>query len=395
MEIYQVRFRNQDQQDNLIQCYKTELMRDIINRYGTESGLPIRDYDFFYNDKIINMDQTFGQLNDKDKAVLVIVKLKETKESENTKNSEIGVFNRQNEIDSEISLKINIEEGDINKNIYFLDNTTNGYYEKKTGFVNHQHDNLSELNENNTILTINGKTVCYKKLFVPTKKGIYSIKLSFKIKLSNCAYMFCECKNIIDIDFSKFDTENVKDMYYMLHGCSGLKSLNLSSFNTVNVECMQNMFSFCSSLIKLNLSSFDTRNVSDMDAMFFGCSSLIKLNLSSFNTQKVMDMHNMFDGCFSLIKLNLSSFSTENVMDMHGMFHSCSSLIILNLSSFSTENVRSMCCMFSDCSSLVTLNLSSFNTANANTFLMFDECINLLSCGSSDVKIVAAFENNY
>ena len=81
--------------------------------------------------------------------------------------------------------------------------------------VKHNNDNLNELNESNTSLIIDGKKESFKKSFIPQRNGIYLIKLIFKNKISNCAYMFCECKNIIDIDFSKFNTENITDMKYM------------------------------------------------------------------------------------------------------------------------------------------------------------------------------------
>ena len=69
------------------------------------------------------------------------------------------------------------------------------------------------------------------------EKG-YSIKLIFKRKLSNCAYMFCECSNIIDIDFSRFNKENITYMFYMFAQCSLFKSLDLKLFNTKNVTDM-------------------------------------------------------------------------------------------------------------------------------------------------------------
>ena len=68
---------------------------------------------------------------------------------------------------------------------------------------------LNGLNESNTFLIINGKKVPFIKSFIPEKNGKYSIKLIFKNKLLNCAYIFCECKNIIEIDFSKFNTDNI------------------------------------------------------------------------------------------------------------------------------------------------------------------------------------------
>ena len=64
-------------------------------------------------------------------------------------------------------------------------------------------------------MIIDGKTVPFKKYIIPTKNGNYIIELLFKNKFSNCACMFCECQNIIDIDFSKFKTENVTEMRAM------------------------------------------------------------------------------------------------------------------------------------------------------------------------------------
>ena len=52
--------------------------------------------------------------------------------------------------------------------------------------------------------------------------------------------MFCECENIIEIDSSKFNTDNVTDIKFMFSRCSRLKSLNLSSFNIQNVTDVTN-----------------------------------------------------------------------------------------------------------------------------------------------------------
>ena len=352
-----------------------------------------------------------------------------------------------------ISLKIKIEESDINEEIYFLDNTNGAYYEGGKGNVNHNHDNLNEINENNTTLIINGQTVPFKKYFIPTKIDTYSIKLSFKNKLSNCAYMFCNCKNIIDIDFSKFNTENKNENYFdekqffielfgallgsllgefffegffgiligllfglligfssfkktgniinmqsMFNGCVGLKSLDLKFFNTSNVTNMESMFYNCTSLSTINLSSFNTQKVTNMCYMFGNCTSLATINLSNFNTENVTNMCYMFGKCSSLTTINLSNFNTENVTNMAYMFGGdlfggCSSLITLDLSSFNTENVKTMKSMFEDCSSLKNLNLSSFKADKADTKDMFCGDLKLISCCSSDINILNAFNN--
>lgn len=71
-------------------------------------------------------------------------------------------------------MTINVENNDINKNIYFLDNTDGSSFNG----VSHLHDNLKELNESNTDLYINDDKFKYQKYFVPKKEGIYSIKLN-------------------------------------------------------------------------------------------------------------------------------------------------------------------------------------------------------------------------
>ena len=254
--------------------------------------------------------------------------------------------------ENEIILKIKIEESDLNKNIYFLDNTDGTYREytskrnftdffKNTEngkFIKHKHDNLSEMNKKTTTLIINEITVPFKKYFIPKNTGIYTIKLLFKKKLSNCSYMFCQCRNIIDIDFSNFNTENVIDMKYMFYKCFSLPALDLSFFNTENVADMQCMFEDCSNIKSLNLKSFKTGKVIYMNSMFGGCSSLISLDLKSFDTQNVINMICMFFECSSLEKLDLSSFNTENVKDMKCIFYGCSKLDPLYLTSFNDEN---------------------------------------------------------
>ena len=314
---------------------------------------------------------------------------------------------------NEVTIKVKIEENEINKTIYFLGNN-------KPDFLG---GILCEINNNNTTLIIDGKKESFKKYFTPSKSGIYTIKLLFRDKLKNCSNMFCDCRNIINIDFSKFktdkvnemkcmfrccssltsldlrsfDTNNVNDMQLMFDGCSSLTILNLSSFETEFVSFMNGMFEGCNSLKKLDLRSFNTKRVKSMSYMFSQCSSLVTLNLSSFKTDRVEYMSNMFSGCKSLIALDLRSFNTENVYNISGMFCGCSSLTTLNLSSFSTKNVEDMSSMFDKCFSLTILNLSSFITDKVYSDYdmpdMFNECINLSSCGSSDENIIDLFNN--
>ena len=312
-----------------------------------------------------------------------------------------------------IILKLIVRENEINNDIYFLDNGS-FMQEEDEGEI---HNNLKELNENNTKIYIDNVEHKYCKYFKPEKKGLYEINIEISIPIANCSYMFSCCNNIIDFDFSSFNTRSVTNMSYMFSGCQGVKSINLSSFDTKNVINMSNMFSYCTNLIEIDLSTFFTSNVTDMSYMFNWCPNLAKINVGNFDVSKVIDMGDMFNTCESLISIDLSSFIAkkatnacrmfrgceslqyvkffdfdgENITNMEEMFLGCSSLILLNLESFNTRNVTNMSNMFYGCQKLGKINFSNFNTRNVlNMSGMFFACVNLtyLDLMSFDTKKV-------
>ncbi len=111
---------------------------------------------------------------------------------------------------------------------------------------------------------------------------------------ANSSYLFSSLGNLLNIDFSAFNTANVFDMSSMFYKCSSLTSLDVSGFDTSNVVRMGGMFSQCSALTSLDLSRFNTSNVINMSGMFSQCSALTSLDLSGFNTANVTDMYSMF-----------------------------------------------------------------------------------------------------
>ena len=249
---------------------------------------------------------------------------------------------KKNEIKNEINIKVKVDKKHVNKNIFFLDKT-NGKFQG----IKHCYDNLKELNEFNTKVYINNRKYKYNKYFIPEKEGIYEIKVKFNNYIKDCSFMFCNCKHIIEIKFSSFNTKCIINMSHMFYGCKNLKSLDLSSFDTKNVMDMSYMFYGCLNLIKIDLSTFDTKNVVSMCYMFCNCENIENLNLSSFNTKNVANMSNMFNNCKNIKKLDLSSFDTKIVKDMSYMFWKCVNITNLDLSSFYTKNVENMSNMFS------------------------------------------------
>ena len=204
----------------------------------------------------------------------------------------------------------------------------------------------------------------------PTDKTAYYYAEPEKVYLNtDSSNMFLsrfgeqEIKNILEVDFSNFDTSKVTNMASMFNAMPKFTSLNLSNFDTSKVTNMSYMFSAIRNLITLNLSNFDTSKVTNMQYMFAGMHNVTTLNLSNFDTSKVTNMQYMFAGMRNLTALNLSNFNTSQVTNMHSMFGAMSSLTTLDLSSFDTSKVMDMNHMFWGMSGLTTLNLSNFDTS--------------------------------
>ena len=107
--------------------------------------------------------------------------------------------------------------------------------------IKHYHDYLKELNESNTKVYINNKEIKYSKYFTPKEKGIYDIKIVFNVKMKDISFIFADCSNILNIDFSSFDASYATNMRSMFYQCKLLKSINFTSFDTSNATGMSFM----------------------------------------------------------------------------------------------------------------------------------------------------------
>ena len=215
------------------------------------------------------------------------------------KNETNKTFDSMNEI--RIEVKINKE--DINKNIYFLDNTVFSSY-------------LNELNQLNTELYINDNKFEYQKYFIPEKEGVFNIKLKINTFIKDCSHMFYGCKNIINIDLSSFNSKNVTNMSFMFYDCINLEKINLSSFDTKNVTNMESMFDNCNNIQSIDLSSFDTENVINMMYMFVSCKKLEYIDLSSFSTTNIENADLMFHECLNLKKVKINMEFNAKIIEM-------------------------------------------------------------------------------
>ena len=99
----------------------------------------------------------------------------------------------------------------------------------------HHHDFLKELNESNVELFINDKKYKYQKYFIPDKDGEYNILLKFNILIEDCSFMFYKCSNLINIDLSSFNTQNVTNMSMIFEECNNLKKVKIGKKFNENI----------------------------------------------------------------------------------------------------------------------------------------------------------------
>ena len=206
--------------------------------------------------------------------------------------------------ENEIKLILYIEKNDINKDIYFLDNT-DMVIERKNK-ESHFHDFLKGLNSSNTIVIINDIKYKYNKYFRPDKEGEYKIKIKFKNSLKDCSYMFYNCTNLLYIDLSSFNTKYVRSMESMFSNCRNLKGINFSNCNTENLTNMGCMFLGCKKLKNVDFSFFNIKNVTQMYSMFVNC-GMENIDISSFHSDKSINTYHIITYAKTLI-INESFF---------------------------------------------------------------------------------------
>ena len=255
--------------------------------------------------------------------------------------------------------------------------------------------------------------------------------IKIKDNLTNIDALFYECKKLIKVDLSNFDTSritsfrklfsycvnleeikglnnlitsNIEDVGYIFEHCEKIKFLDLSGFDTSNINSFNYMFSWCISLKEIKgLNQFKTHNAIYMDEMFYLCSSLPVIDISSFDGKKATvggmfagcknlkeikglqyfspryGLDFLFDGCERLTSLDLSSFNMTTIYGMHSTFQNCKNLKeIKGLNNLKTDKLDNLFRAFAGCHSLTSLNLSNFNTARVWTMgYLFEECYNL------------------
>ncbi len=218
--------------------------------------------------------------------------------------------------------------------------------------------------------------------------------------LTNMLSMFEDCWSLTSLDLSKWDTRNLTNMSWAFCNCRALKNLKLVNddntfFNPSQVSTFYYAFSGCKSLTELDVSKWDTGNVRNMEYTFDGCTSLQKLDVSKWNTGKVTIMHNMFCSCINLTELDVSKWNTANVTNMNGMFSECKNIKKLDVSNWDTQKVTGMGSMFSECKALTSIDIHKWNMSNVTGMSkMFYACSKLKSLDLSMSTLLSTETGN-
>ena len=194
----------------------------------------------------------------------------------------------------------------------------NIYYQIKIELTLIKH--LKE--EKNFFIRINNDNKKFFHIFINNRKEEknYIIKDEFnfnpKIKIridkeiDNLTGLFKNCKSIQEINFVRFNRNNIINMNEMFYGCESLIKLNVDKLKTEKVINMGEMFYKCSSLKELNLSNFIFDNVDNTFEMFAFCTSLNKLEINNFFINKRMNTRFMFSHCSEELKEEIETMLT-------------------------------------------------------------------------------------
>ena len=221
--------------------------------------------------------------------------------------------------------------------------------------------------------------------FKNNKDKFSSVKINKrKINELKTYYRYLEDDEKLELELEEDPKKKVVDMSYMFNNCKNLVSVDFSKYNTKNVTSMEAMFQLCP-LDELHDSilSFDTTNLLNIRAMFCKCIKINKIPDLSNNffskNNLIKDISMLFNGCINLQEIdNIENWTATNIEDMSYMFNRCGGLTKINLKKINTSKVKNMCGLFNECSNLDSITTMPFNTKNVEDIsIMFQGCVKL------------------
>ena len=201
----------------------------------------------------------------------------------------------------------------------FKDNKNDS--KKEIRLIHGYEENIKFIEENCEFLIGNNK-IEFQTKYKYEANNQFDFKINCKSPLENINYLFTNCRNLIEINLSHFNSSKVTKAISVFYQCISLNKIDLSNFNCNNLIDMSGMFGNCINLKEIILPK-NTEKVNKMSGLFYNCNNLSNLDFSNFKTNNVTDMSDMFFQCSKLNELNLSNFNTEKVINMKNMFVDC------------------------------------------------------------------------
>ena len=222
----------------------------------------------------------------------------------------------------------------------------------------------SSINTNNLrllkILSVNnGK-------YIPTYSGILSAKINFKKELSSLDNLFKANKELMKINLSHLNMDEIISMKSTFSGCSNLNEVNFNGTNTSKLINMEKTFENCTEIKNINLSPFNANKLENTENIFSGCNKLETINLDSF--KKISD--NMFNGIQSIPNIIANELISNEISKIFNNLFSVNIIIILSEKNECTIGEKEKC---KTCSKKIKSNCL---TCNEGYFLPYHELDN-------------------
>ena len=231
----------------VIHYQRNKLMGDILRQYVTESGLTLDKFNFFYNEKIINPDETLNQLNDKDTEIQIFVypKIKQGNEDKTENNEKLNYIKIYDYCEPAIV------EFPNDYKIILMDR------KNEIKKIKLQEYNRSQMINKNEIKCWN----CHKTMAEIYQENFYYCLECKKIFCSKCKSLHIKHKNIIDYSLKYYKCSQHQGEEFISY-CLNCK-MNLCSF-CMNQHKEHNIINFSNLIPDINLNYENIENIREI-----------------------------------------------------------------------------------------------------------------------------------
>ena len=228
--------------------------------------------------------------------------------------------------------------------------------------------------------------------YIPTASGILTSKITFNKNLNSLDGLFKDNKDLIQVNLTNLNMNNVISMNSTFSGCSNLKVIDFDGVDSPKLEKMENTFENCNELINVNLSPLNTTNLVYMKNIFSGCQKLGTINLASFN--KING--NFFDGIQSTPNIIANEFISNNISDSFDKLFSVKVSIEYRPDCLIGENEKCKTCNTISKKQCGTCNEGYFLPKDNKTICQKCDLDGCLECfGKKDNKLCLKCQDGY